>query len=125
MFKYIDKILAKSGLYEIGYEAGKGYTVEYWFPDNPDAIYKVIKGHDANGFRFDIWLDADEKHSVYLKQGDILLFECEYEDKVWFTCTTMLIGAKVVDPDFALGVASYGGIETMLVDGLIEKAVVL
>lgn len=125
LFHFVDKILRNNGFYTIHYDPEIGYTVEYRCPDDPDAIYKVVKGQDEKGFAFYIKTDIDEECMLYLKQGDVLLFELEYEDTVWFTCTTMLIGAKLMDTDYGLGATHYGSISTMISEGLIEKAVVL
>jgi hypothetical protein len=127
LFYFVDKILRENNLYMISYDRKIGFTVDYWFPDDPECIYKVIKGHDEKGFKFFITTDINEECMLYLKQGDFLLFEFEHEyiDKVWFTCTTMLIGAKTMDADYAVGVTYYGSINKMLKEGLIERAIVL
>jgi hypothetical protein len=85
----------------------------------------VVKGQDENGFKFFIRTDFNEECMFYLKEGDVLLFELEDKDKVWFTCTNLIIAAEFIDRDYALGFTDYGSLSTMLNEGLIEKVLVL
>ena len=124
LFKFADKILHKRDVYRIEYDPDIGYMVTYRTLRNPNAIYKVIKGRETDGCKFNPYL-KDEPCPVYLAAGDILLFESAFEDKVCFTCTTMTFRGICADPHHSYGMTDYGSIETMIGEGLIEKAHVL
>jgi hypothetical protein len=124
LFKFADKIQRKRDVYRIEYDPDIGYMITYRSLRNPDAIYKVIKGRDENGFQFNLCL-KDEQRPVFLAPGNILLFESDFEDRVCFTCTTMTFQGIFADPSHSYGMTDYGSLSAMLAEGLIEKAHVL
>jgi hypothetical protein len=133
LFSSVGKILRKHGFYSIetvteevddySEEKIKGYTLRYWFHEA--SVYRVIKGRDGIPFQFlHMPYELDDYKStkpISLKKGNILVYETEYEDNVWFTCTTMLIGKKEMDSESAMGSTAYGSLSQMLQEGLIEK----
>jgi hypothetical protein len=124
LFKRVDEILKQSGMYNIEEDkVRKKYTLTYWF--NKANVYKVIKGEDDDEFCFNNMPYAidDYEEEIYLKKGCILLLEAELEDKVWFTCSNMLIGKKAMETYAAEGYTDYGSLTYMLDQGLIEKVV--
>lgn len=122
LFSSVSKILDKHGLYSIEY---LGYSLNYWF--NKDNVYKVIKGRNDSSFEFmNMPYEVDDHiEIVYLKKGDVLIYETEYEDQTWFTCTSMLKGKKEMQSDCANGFTEYGSLSAMLNEGLIEKVLIL
>lgn len=79
--------------------------MEYQYP----YVYKVVKGQDEKGFKFFIRTDINEECVLHLKEGDVLLLELEDEEKVWFTCTTLLlIGEEFINPRHRLRMTKYG-----------------
>jgi hypothetical protein len=117
VFHSVDKLLRKNCICTIHYNSRIGYTVEYECP----VVYKVVKGRDEKGFEFLIRTDINEESRHYLKEGDVLLFELEDNDNVWFTCTTLNTVSEFLNRDYTLGKTAYGSLSTMLDEGLIKQ----
>ncbi|NII24009.1 type I toxin-antitoxin system SymE family toxin [Pseudoflavitalea sp. X16] len=117
---FVDKILKQNGLYNI-IEEDNGYTLEFWFNDDPERFYKILKGRDGGKFKF---MAGHEPSIMYLEEGDVLLFKFEEEGKVWFTCPKILIGVNTMDAEDAVGFTQYASLSQMAQEGLITNTLI-
>ena len=119
LFKHVDKILKDNGSYYIDYSEDCA-TLYYSFTE-PERLYKVLKGDAKDYLKFFIPVNSGDSNLIHINTGDTLIFEEEYDDKVWFTYPQYLIGQEAEDTEEAIGFTEYGSLSAMIECGLIGR----
>jgi hypothetical protein len=119
LYDRVNEILQANGLYYIE-EENIGTTLTYWFHDS-EVMFKVLKGKD-NDKHLRFMTVGDDGSLAYITPGDVLVFEREEPEKVWFWYPKLLKGQKAADAEEAFGFTQFPSLSDMLQQGVITPA---
>lgn len=117
LFRRINQIRNANGLC-VFEEEGPGYTLQYCDDVDLEHVFIVLKGKDDNPFTL---YDEFYESLIKLHEGDVLVYECEENSKVWFSIPSM---AEIENEDTepTVGYSEYGTVPEMVEAGLIVNA---
>ena len=117
LFRRVNQIRNANGLC-VFEEEGPGYRLQYCDDVDLEHVYIVLKGKDGQPFTL-----HDEFYECYirLQEGDVLVYECDENDKVWFSIPSKA-GHENEDTEETVGYSDYGPIPEMVKAGLIINA---
>lgn len=118
LFRRVNQIRKINGTCDFEPE-GTGYRLHYCESDDLDHTYIVQSGKHGDPFRLH---DGMEGSFFHLNKGEILVYECESGNKVWFSYLKWLEELGETDLDHDVGYTEYGCLSDMVQAGLIISA---
>ncbi|OQP49079.1 SymE family type I addiction module toxin [Niastella populi] len=117
LFRRVNQIRNANGLC-VFEEEGPGYKLQYCDDVDLKHVYIVLKGKEGQPFTL-----HDEFYECYirLREGDVLVYECDENNKVWFSIPSKA-GHENEDTEETVGYSDYGPITEMVKSGLIINA---
>lgn len=117
LFRRVNQIRAVHGLCSFE-EEGPGYRLRYCEGIDMHNAYVVLKGKDNMPFRL---YHGQEACAVDFNEGDLLIYEFEDNNKVWFS-SPALAASDDMDMEEPVAYADYGSLTDMMQAGLIADA---
>jgi hypothetical protein len=117
LFRRVNQIRKADGLCSFE-EDGAGYRLRYCEGIDKHNAYVVLKGKDNMLFRL---YHGQEACAVDFNEGDLLIYEYEDNNKVWFS-SPALAASDDMDMEDPVAYADYGSLADMVQAGLIADA---
>lgn len=115
LFRRVNQIRKVNGTCDFEPE-GAGYRLNYCESGDLDYVYIVQNGKYGDPFTLH---DVMEGSFFHLNKGEILVFECESGNKVWFSYPKWHEELGETDMDLDIGYTEYGCLAEMVQAGLI------
>lgn len=116
LFRRVNQIRHANGLCMFE-EEGPGYRLQYCDDVDLEHVFVVLKGEDGKPFTL---YDEFCECLITLQAGDLLVYECDENNKVWFSIPSK-DRHENEDKEDTVGYSDYGTIAEMVAAGLITS----